>query len=505
MLGQCDVEEPKEISGDWAKLSGIGGLHAMNTSLIPPNFSETTWIERLATALEQVAANAQPSYSPLPPDLPRYGLIDVYESILNQGYRDLAARAKFDPAAATQFKESHLWVDAHPAEAMAILREHPLIEAGLEGSGTDEGVRFRTLNKEGRAELKWLVSCLAKLSVKEGGEEAARRLHRYLTAGANGTLPAFEITVIHGLVVKTRFHLYEGAYLAPYGDVRAEFDLPDEPETLSKTSYPDAAVLVRTFEYGPGVVLPDDRADPPDVQVTYRFPADYQVDLEGWWDDSKLLVDLLSIARRVPLLSRTRYVRVAKWVGEIDPNLAFGTQDSGGFISDMWPRGRDLSEAVVEAFLELARGWQKHPGKQDAMLLAIGRLAGSFSRPGGRFGQEDRILDVAIALEVFYGGETGHRLAQRAAALLAVTAAEQKQTYDQARAFYDLRSNIVHWEKPHPSPDVLDKELDAGRNLACLTLAALLNRDTPLQWAGVMRSLLPETQAYIATKRRQRE
>ena len=468
---------------------------------MPPNFSETTWVERLAIALEQVAANARPSYSPLPPDLPSYGLIDVYESILHRGYRDLAARAKFDPTAEVHFNESHLWVDAHPADAITILKEHPLIEAGLKGSGTDEAVRLRTLNKEGRAELKWLVSCLAKLSFKEGGEEAARRLHRYLVAGANGTLPAFEIAVIHGLVMKTRFQLDVEAYLAPYEDVRAEFDLPEEPESLSKTNYPDAAVLVRTFEYGPGVVLPNDRAEPPDVQVTYRFPAEYQVDLEGWWDDSKLLVDLLSIARRVPLLSRTRYVRVAKWVGEIDPNLAFGTQDSGGFISDVWPRGQDLSEGVVEAFLELARGWQRHPDKPDAMLLAIGRLAGSFSRPGGRFGTEDRILDVAIALEVLYGGETGHRLAQRAAALLAATAAEQKQTYDQARAFYDLRSSIVHWEKPRPSPDVLDKELDAGRNLACLTLTSLLNHDTPLQWAGVMRSLLPETQAYIATKR----
>ena len=464
-----------------------------------PNLNEAVWIERLAAALEQVAADARPSYSPLPPDLPRRGRIDVYESILHRGYRDLAARAKLDPAAAVQFKESHLWVDAHPAQAIAILKEHPLIEAGLEGSGTNEGVRFRTLNSQHRAELEWLVSCLAKLSVKEGGEEAARRLQRYLSAGANRTLPAFEITVIHGLTVKTRFNLDDSAYLAPYRDIRAEFELPDEPEPMSKTSYPDAAVLVRTFEYGPGVVLHKDREDPPDVQVTYGFPADYRVDLEGWWDDSKLLVDLLSIARRVPLLSRTKYVRVARWVGEIDYNLASGTRDSSGFVSDVWPRGQELSEDHIGAFLELARGWHKYPHRPDAMNLAIRRLAGSFSRPGGRFGQEDCILDVAIALEVLYGGTTGHKLSQRAAALLGATAKEQKRAYDQAKSFYDARSRIVHWERPLPSPDVLDKELEAGRNLACLTLASLLSRGAPLKWAHVMRSLLPDTQAYILT------
>ena len=99
---------------------------------------------------------------------------------------------------------------------------------------------------------------------------------------------------------------------------------------------------------------------------------------------------------------------------------------------------------------------------------------------------------------------TGHKLSQRAAALLGETAAEQKRTYDQAKGFYDLRSRIVHSKKP-PSREVLDRELEAGRSLACLTLSSLLNRDAPLSWADVMRSLLPETQAYIATARSQRD
>ena len=272
---------------------------------------------------------------------------------------------------------------------------------------------------------------------------------------------------------------------------------------MSKTSYPDAVALVRTLEYGPGVALPDDGAGLPDVQVAYRFPADYWVDLRGWWDDSKLLVDLFSIAKRGPLLSRTRYVRLARWIEEINPNFALGTQESGGFVSDVWPRGRELSSDDVDAFLELARGWHTYPDKTDALNLTIRRLAGSFSRPGGRFGKEDRILDVAIALEVLYGGKTGHPLAQRAAALLGANAEDQKQMYDQAKGFYEVRSGIVHWERS-PSPDILDRELETGQNLACHTLISLLNRNTRLRWADVMKNLLPEAQAYIAAARSQR-
>ena len=470
------------------------------------DFNEEAWTERLAAALEHVAAEAEPSYSPIPTDIPRSSRIDEYWSALHRGYRALAARAKHDPTASIQFKKSYLWVETDPVEAMAILQEHPLMKRGLRGSGSNDVVRLMILNRQPSSELKWLVSCLAKLSVKEGGPEVARRLHRYLTAGANGTLPAYEITVIHGLVVKTRFNLDADAYLAPYADARAEFGLPDEPEPMSKTSYPDAAVLVRSLEYGPGVASTDDDAALDDVQVSYRFPVEYRVDLESWFGDSKLLVDLLSIAKRVRLLSRTRYVRLARWIEEMDPSFAHGTEDSSGFVADVLPRrGRELSEADVDAFLDLARGWYTYPDKPDAMHLALPRLAASFSRPGGRFGQEDRILDAAIALEALYGGTTGHKLSQRAAALLGATAVEQKRAYDQAKGFYDARSRIVHWKKPLPSPDVIDKELEAGRNLACLTLASLLSRGAPLKWADVMRSLLPDTQAYIATASSRRD
>ena len=464
-----------------------------------PSFNEATWIERLAAALEQVAAAARPSYSPLPPAIPGLRPIGERWAALHRGYRSLAARAKYDPLASNHFKESRLSIDRDPCEAMSILRAHPLVKSGLKGAGKNEGFGFWLLNKRVGLSLERLVLSLAKLSVKEGGQEAARRLNRFVTALANGTVPAHEITVIHGLVVQTRFDLAPGAYLAPYGEARAEFDLPEEPEPFPETGLPDAAVLVRGIEYGSSVAPFNDDAGLPNVRVAYCFPGDYEVDFERWCDDSKLLVDLPSIAKQVPLLSHTRYVRLVGWVEEIETNLAFGTQSSSGFVSDMWPRGQYLSQGDVDAFLELARGWHRYLDKPDAIDLAIRRLAGSLSRPGGRFGPEDCILDIAIALEVFYGGKTGHDLAQRAAALLEGTADEQIRTYDQAKGFYVVRSGIVHSKNP-PALDLPDKTLEAleaGRNLACRTLAMLFNRDAPLRWAEVMRSLLPETQTYI--------
>ena len=419
-----------------------------------------------------------------------------YWHALHRGYRALAARAKQDARAAKQFDESNLWLDSDPVEAMAILRQHPLIKPGLVGTGVNEGVEFGVLNRVFRSDLSYVVSCLAKLSVIEGGGEAAGRLHRYLVAATNMCVPAQEITVFHGLIVGRRVDLDRGAYLAPYELARREFNLPDGPEPFPKKSYPNAAALVRGLEYGPGIGTFEDNPGLPDVQIHYRFPTDYRIELEAWFQDSKLLVDLLSMAAGVPLLSRTRYVRLDRWIEEIDPNFAFGSEDSGGFTSDVWPKGRELSDAGADAFLRLSRGWHAYPGRSDAMALAVRRLAASLSRPGGRFGEEDRILDTAIALEVFYGGTTGRKLSRRAAALLGADAEEQIGIFEQARRFYRTRSNIVHPELTL-APEALHAALEAGRDLARRTLAALLKRNAAVRWADVLMNLTPEAQAHI--------
>ena len=140
-------------------------------------FNPEAWSKRLATALEQVAAEAQPSYYPLPTETSGYLSSNERLSALRRGYRALAVRAKHDPAASIQFKESYLQISSKPVEAMAILRKHPLMNPGLEGSARDESFGFRVLGKSFNSSLRGLVERLAKLSVKEGGVAAARRLH----------------------------------------------------------------------------------------------------------------------------------------------------------------------------------------------------------------------------------------------------------------------------------------------------------------------------------------
>ena len=263
-------------------------------------------------------------------------------------------------------------------------------------------------------------------------------------------------------------------------------------------------MLVRSLACEPAVEAIEDDPSLRNPHASYRFPTDYKIVLRDWFDDDKHLVDMLSIAARTRLLSRTRYVRFPEWIREIDPNLAHLVKTSSGYRSDEWPKGRELSQNDVDAFTVISRNWYAQAPTQDVLKLAIRRLAASFSRPRSRFGQEDRIFDIAIALEIFYGGKQGHELSKRAARLLGADAKEQIQAYDQARRFYGVRSRIVHTEKLAPTRDSLDVELKAGRDLACRSLSRLLELGIPVDWAQVRPYLEAEAEAHVAQCRLRR-
>ena len=464
-------------------------------------FNAADWIGRLAAALEDVAAQARPAF-PFAPETPHYGPLDEYWPSINRQYRALAARAKHDPDAAQLFAESPLWLKSDPMEARAILREHPLLRPGLIGSGKREGIGFILANRDWfHVELKSLVSHLAKRTMKDSGEQAAQLLHRYLTAGAEANLPAYEITLLHGLKLDRRFDLGREAYLAPYEDTEATDGLPDEPaKRLNGTGRNPRPVsttaLVRSLRWGPGVAPPPDRGDFSTShacapKVKYRFPSDYEIDLtDRLLDDNKVLVDLLSIATRSPLVSHTSFVRVAKWIEALDPNFACSFRNSSASLSAAAPKEHPFSPHDAATFAALASRWCTYRGRRDVIDIAIRRLAASFARVGGPFSVEDRILDVSIALEIMYGPikhKRTYQLATRAKRLLGQGTNKRGWISKKVKSFYEVRSAIVHGQKKiKGGQSAIDKALEDGRDLACLTLAELLSQGPIRDWDNYM-------------------
>ena len=143
-----------------------------------------------------------------------------------------------------------------------------------------------------------------------------------------------------------------------------------------------------------------------------------------------------------------------------------------------------LSDHEVETFRELMQGWGACRQRHDAVELAIARLADSLSRTG-RFELEDRILDTATALEIFYelgGSELRYKLATRGACFLGDNSEERKSILKRLKTFYNQRSAIVHNGKTTDNDRTVAENLSDVSDLARRTLHKLLRDGQPSDW-----------------------
>lgn len=481
----------------------------MTTTL--KSFDRKAWISRFGKALEDTATTARPSgvHFRMP------GLIDadLYEREQQRRYREMGELARTDPYAAKLFEESRLWLDGLPSEVLNRLLEHPVIEH-VWSHGSREGFHFVYILGSSHADVKFLITNLAKLSVKVGGKRAATMLHRFLVAGEGVRLHAHEITVLHGLKLEEPIPLGRGTYLASYDAVQKRFGLPEDPEPWLRRSDegPDShpgrlaqasscAVLVRQVSWGPAVAPCNCPTNPEwPLNLRYRFPDGHCVkSLADLFEEREVLVKLLSIAVRSKLVSHTVINAVPPWMTQLDPNLRTGSPGSGWGVFDVWPKDRVPSVADLDAFAAAARGWLTFcAGKGDSSTeLAIRRTAASFGITGGRFGVEDRLIDAGIALEALYGPckiDITRKISSRAAWLLGESAAESRAISKDMKSFYTTRSKVVHGTV---SKDHLKREreladaLASGRELARGALFSLLARG-PVNDESEWDALVPQ-------------
>ena len=122
--------------------------------------------------------------------------------------------------------------------------------------------------------------------------------------------------------------------------------------------------------------------------------------------------------------------------------------------------------------------------------MRIARLAEALARQG-RFRTNDRILDVAIALERMYGldqGEISFKLKTRAACFLEEQTKDRLRVFRDVQKLYDARSGIVHsrGQKKREPKEVLQRERQAafgkGFDGARRPVVKLLKGGPPPDW-----------------------
>lgn len=277
-------------------------------------FDGNVWVVRLAAAIDEDVSRSDPPRLDYPgrPPLESAGGDRVWR--LAQ-YRGLARRAKTDPVAAQLFAESRVRFGFDPVKTKSILREHPVLAGADVDSAELGGVCLRLANRTSRLDFDSLLPRLAKISLVEGADGAASLLYRFLTDGEAGLLPATEIIVVHGLSLGDRVELPEGVTLAPYGDTRQKYGLPEDPVAWLKSGLVDlgrwnrstaTAAPVRPIAWHPGFSASTHATDNAFEFVAYGFPPGHAVEsLDALFQDRSLLVDFLSIVVGTRLVSHT--------------------------------------------------------------------------------------------------------------------------------------------------------------------------------------------------------
>ena len=471
------------------------------------DFELSRWTDRLAASLTALA----PKVSPRVPheEVDVLGQVQGYTRMVSYDeYRALAMRARDDPDAEVAFEESYLWFDDDPAEVKAVLREHPVIRQALGQSDQDQSILFVGPYRLGAVKLKTLALSLTKLAIKTDGRNASQVLHRFLTLGEAHKLRAYEVTLFYGLKMDRLHDIGDGAFLAPYEDAKAvcgelPFSSIRHLAAGIQQSHPSdeaptrIAALVRELTWGPAIASTEAQLETT-LTTHFRFSVDDELIEDSYTDpsatfhfprDHETVRDFLCIATGKHQIARQQYVRVDRWMEDLDPNVKFGWTRGSGWVNDWWKENH-LSEDGAEGFLNLIQAWRTYRGDRHQLGLAIRRLAALPSRIG-RLGTEDRILDTAIALEIMYGvdkSEITYKLKTRAGYFLGNDAQERMEIFGKVNDFYEARSAIVHGPKRRRRRIDHKRALSDGYGIAHETLQKLLHEGCAPNWNSLVMS-----------------
>lgn len=406
----------------------------------------------------------------------------------NVEYRELARRARADVNARAMLDEYLTEIAADPSDVIELVMKHPAVGAVFGERGKDAATFVTMPGKGFRVELKQLARRAATIGASRGDEAAAVEVDRFLTLGIEGRLPGYDVVVIRGLAMDGVVELGPGAGLASYEDaVERGLLKKEKPAPWNDvTDYRDmqAMVLFRKMTWNPCLVPPRTSKDlnEPPLRVEFAWKTGPAMDV---------LLDLLSLvtSQRIEVVEM---LSCAPDFVDMDPNFGPGTKR--WFVStDRWEVRELTSEQVTQARRLFCEWMRFDKGERGVLELALARLVSSTRRNRGRFRLEDRILDVAVALEMMFrlkGGELTYKLSVRAAYLLSDGLEARVEVFDSMKRLYETRSRIVHgdWHRKSGKRKEAAQVAERGYELGRDVLLKLLERGTFPDWKRLVLS-----------------
>ena len=265
------------------------------------------------------------------------------------------------------------------------------------------------------------------------GDEDAPRVLGDLDEGCDALL-------FYGLTVNERIEVEDGMEILPFEELRRfvelEFVKELAPRGAGFHGWRGVGALISPFRWRPVFRRRGSVNEPP------RCPP------ERFLPDAGTFLDLLAVSHAAPVLP------LASISGCIDRAAArlFGVGSQGpGFYQKWAADGLDgFDECPVlrpSAFQDAREAFRDRASARFQRLAPIvGRLAVALARDG-RLAINDKVVDVAIALEGMYELPRWKkliRLEHRVSGFLGTAAEEVPRIKENLRMLYETRSDIVH-------------------------------------------------------------
>ena len=455
-------------------------------------FSADGWIDRLAKALPRLAEAQEPYLT----HYPSFRLRTI-DRLTGRNYTGgafplddlcmLYARARHLEAKSQGKEFEALLAELNPVRH--IVNAHPTV-AGVASPiiGRDE-FWMQILGSGGQTCTTDLIAGLLARADEHSRDRfcmAACELHAFLTPSDDEASPGVlggldagcDAVLFYGPTLAERIEVADGMKLLPFDQVRnfVEESVVDElaPPGSGAHGWRSVGAVVRPFRWKPEF-RPSGELSDSDPGSPGRF-----------FGEARVFLELLAVSHAAPVLC------LAELTGCIDRSggRLLGLERRGLGFYRSWPAHRfdgfePTPEAKPEAIDEATDAYKDRKNERFGKLApVVARLSEALARDG-RFAVDDRILDVAIALERMYeleGGELSHKMRTRVAWFLGMDAESRVREFKAAKEFYDARSAIVHSRKRQASVGKRHEAFVKGFDLARRSLFRLLREGSPDDW-----------------------
>ena len=206
----------------------------------------------------------------------------------------------------------------------------------------------------------------------------------------------------------------------------------------------------------------------------------------SFFEDAEALIELVAVWHGVPIV---RLETIPYCIHRTTYCLLGAEQSNGGYTlgRPAGSLGRFAKPSALnsEAFDEARKTFLSRDSVHYRVYApVISRLAEALAR-SGQFAVEDRILDVAIALERMYEldqGSISRKLRNRASRFLGSDAGNRRRDWESVKEFYEVRSDIVHNRLDILSAQRTREASSRGIDVARRSLFKLLREGPPDDW-----------------------